>query len=696
MLGALPGDILLANDRVRFVVRGQAEGLTLLGLAGGCVIDAGTHQTDQLQELAPLMAFNCFAQTTVSVTRDGSDGVAEVTVEGTTGLVDVIAAVMPAAEMIMPTVTTYRLTEDATALEIEISVDTGKSVVMGDVMLTSGRQAFNTTNDMLASEGSDVSYALVSQDPLLTEVIGGITLALGPVVPPPVLWRQWLVVGDGSLSSVVDQALTLRGDPVGQLSGTVDDAQADVTVVNTEGDVVTRMRPSEDGAFSALLPVGVYDVYASGKGRALGASINIEVAADQLVSDLQLSAEPAGRLTVTTTEPLRITVQSDGNDNQIVPLGIGDTDIPLAPGTYTLHASRGYEYEPDTTQLTIEAGETATWSPVLTRSVDTTGWVASDFHLHSEWSTDSAVPLADRIVACAAEGIEYAVATDHDMVTDYTTAMPSSLKGALTVTSGVESSTVNKGHFCVWPLEPDYTRVGRGAPRWHGLDFAGLMDLFGAGEPGRVIQVNHPRDGSAAFSALDYEAAAPDPELLALFTFNAVEVHNGGIKQFDVGLEDWLSLVKEGLPIAATGVSDSHNIGALCGHARTYVASAGSDDPATLVSSELDTSILAGKTMVSAGPFVVLEEGIDAGTVHVRIAAPSWMDVDTLAIHTDNGVDQEIAVPPYEGDTVRLDTTLTLNFGASTFAVAVVRGDQNSPIYGPKTPVAVSPIVRFE
>ena len=93
---------------------------------------------------------------------------------------------------------------------------------------------------------------------------------------------------------------------------------------------------------------------------------------------------------------------------------------------------------------------------------------------------------------------------------------------------------------------------------------------------------------------------------------------------------------------------------------------------------------------------VVLEEGIDAGTVHVRIAAPSWMDVDTLAIHTDNGVDQEIAVPPYEGDTVRLDTTLTLNFGASTFAVAVVRGDQNSPIYGPKTPVAVSPIVRFE
>lgn len=694
MSGGRVGDVLIANDQIRFVVRTGQEGITLHGLAGGCVIDADNGESDQLQELAPIVGFNSLITADVAVTQDGDSGVAEVTVTGTAGLVDILATLFPAAALEVPMTVIYRLTSDSRSLEIELSVESDTPQLMGDVMLTGGDLQFQATGGFLAGEGSKVSYAIVTQDPLTTESFGGITLVLGPNVPPPVIWRQWLVVGDGSLSSVVDEALKLRGQPHGSVSGTVNDPDATIEATDADGQVVSRFRATAEGVFSGLLPVGVFDLTATGPGRVPGASFPVEVADGQSVADVELSVEAPGTLVVTTDLPIRVTLIAEGGGQQIQSLEVGTTTLPIAPGAYTVHASRGYEYEPDTTTMTAIAGESVSWSPTVVRSVDTAGWVASDFHLHSEWSTDSAVPLRDRILSCAAEGVEYAVATDHDMVTDYESAFPESLAGLIVVASGVEASTLSKGHFCVWPFTPDPSKVGRGAPRWFGKDFGELMEAFGAGQPGRVIQVNHPRSGSAAFSALGYEPSAPDPELLALFTFNAVEVHNGGHADFEQGLIDWLSLVGEGLPIAATGVSDSHNLGAYCGHARTYVEVA-DDDPATLVRTDVDAAVLAGRTMVSSGPFVVAQKGQTAGSVHVRVAAPSWMDVDSLTLYTDAGIDQEIALEPSDGSTTRFDDDIVLNFAAAEFVTVVVRGDQSSPPFGHKEPAAVSALVTF-
>ncbi len=40
--------------------------------------------------------------------------------------------------------------------------------------------------------------------------------------------------------------------------------------------------------------------------------------------------------------------------------------------------------------------------------------MSADFHVHSENSVDSFVPLPVRVRAIAAEGLEFVVATDHD------------------------------------------------------------------------------------------------------------------------------------------------------------------------------------------------------------------------------------------------------------------------------------------
>ena len=64
------------------------------------------------------------------------------------------------------------------------------------------------------------------------------------------------------------------------------------------------------------------------------------------------------------------------------------------------------------------------------RAYDSPGWVAGDFHIHAAPSTDSGLPIDKRVFSCAAEGLEVAVATDHNYVTDYAPVIASSV-GAL-------------------------------------------------------------------------------------------------------------------------------------------------------------------------------------------------------------------------------------------------------------------------
>lgn len=61
----------------------------------------------------------------------------------------------------------------------------------------------------------------------------------------------------------------------------------------------------------------------------------------------------------------------------------------------------------------------------LKQSVVTPGWVSGDYHLHARHSVDSYMSYPDRITTVAAEGVDLAVATDHNYVTDYTPTIAS-------------------------------------------------------------------------------------------------------------------------------------------------------------------------------------------------------------------------------------------------------------------------------
>ncbi len=55
--------------------------------------------------------------------------------------------------------------------------------------------------------------------------------------------------------------------------------------------------------------------------------------------------------------------------------------------------------------------------------VDTRGWISADLHVHAVPSLDAPTPLVERVRSLAAAGVEVAVATDHNVVTDYAPAI---------------------------------------------------------------------------------------------------------------------------------------------------------------------------------------------------------------------------------------------------------------------------------
>ena len=65
----------------------------------------------------------------------------------------------------------------------------------------------------------------------------------------------------------------------------------------------------------------------------------------------------------------------------------------IEPGRYRIRASRGPEYSIFEKDVTLGAGELKRFDAIITREVDTTGWMSTDMHLHSQPSFDSGMPL---------------------------------------------------------------------------------------------------------------------------------------------------------------------------------------------------------------------------------------------------------------------------------------------------------------
>ncbi len=440
-----------------------------------------------------------------------------------------------------------------------------------------------------------------------------------PGGPDEMSFSRYFIVGDGDVASISDTVYDLLGDSTGTLQGRLrfDDSGegivgASIVVIDDDGAKVTQITTDVGGRFQAKLRPGTYSLSIVDQAFATKVVSGVTIEKDKTTRQ-ELTAPLPATLIVNVTEagkgriPAKVTLVGvtppehvgENPKRWLYDLSVGEpfryTDfipdeagnaatlryiehfaytedgtahLTARPGTYTVVVGRGIEYERVEVPITLEAGKSVVVNAELVRSVDTSGYISGDFHLHSVFSLDSNAGLSERITSYAGEGVEYAVATDHNYVVDYrATIEKAGLNRFINSAVGLELTTIDRGHFNGFPLDRGDGVVGEdniasrtyGSFEWALRDpddiFADLRALGrkkpGSDTPGQIVlQVNHPRDTILGYfdqygvnaETLEVEGQsgliAPDPvqhpefaKEAFSFDFDAIEVFNG--KRFE-------------------------------------------------------------------------------------------------------------------------------------------------------------------
>ncbi|HUR27657.1 MAG TPA: CehA/McbA family metallohydrolase, partial [Planctomycetota bacterium] len=385
--------------------------------------------------------------------------------------------------------------------------------------------------------------------------------------------------------------------------------------------------------------------------------------------------------------------------------------LELPAGNYTSYATRGPEWSCSVVTLSVHAGVAAKVAHRLRRELDTRGYVAADTHLHTlQFSGHGDADALERQVTLAGEGVEFAVATDHNHNTDYQPFQERlGLSSYYTSVVGNEVTT-EVGHFNGFPLQ-----ASDPVPAHDSKDYVAIVDGIRA-RGAKVVVLNHPRwpnhdDSPFTNNHLDRDTGAFASGLK--LTMDATELINSTTSEADpmFVFRDWFALLNRGVRIFAVGTSDSHTVGDPVGQGRTYVASA-TDDPTKIDVAAVCDAIKNGHTSIGQGIFAtVLVDGtarmgdtLDVairpdprrGTdlesapkvqVELRVQAPSWI-VPRKATFFVNGT--AVGERALSGTAGR-PTDALLNFELACegrydrWLVCVVTGDAPEGLFWPTT-----------
>ncbi|MEO6711703.1 MAG: CehA/McbA family metallohydrolase, partial [Planctomycetota bacterium] len=369
--------------------------------------------------------------------------------------------------------------------------------------------------------------------------------------------------------------------------------------------------------------------------------------------------------------------------------------LELPPGKYTSYAVRGCEWSCSTLQITVKPGVPTTVLHTLTRELDTRGFIAADTHLHTlEFSGHGDASALERQVTLAGEGVELAVATDHNHNIDYAPLQKQlGLSAYYTPVVGNEVTT-EVGHFNGFPLDPKDA-----VPGHESKDFVEIVDGIRA-RGARVVILNHPRwpnheDSPFTNNQLDRDTGSFASGLK--LTMDATEMINSTTEEADpmFVFADWFALLNRGVRIFAVGSSDSHTVGDPVGQGRTYLVSA-SDDPTKIDVAAACDAIKQGHTSISQGMFATVVVGGTARMgdtltlgrgpariqVELRVQAPSWIVPRKATLFLDGTAVAERVVPSIAGvaTDAKLDLDLECSGSHDRWLVCVVSGD---PARGP-------------
>jgi hypothetical protein len=323
----------------------------------------------------------------------------------------------------------------------------------------------------------------------------------------------------------------------------------------------------------------------------------------------------------------------------------GRAEIQVAPGKYTVYASRGFEFGVNQATITLADGNIGTVRLTIRREVPTAGLIACDTHVHTfTHSGHGDATVEERALTLAGEGVELPIITDHDHLTDDLAAAAGRM-GVQTYFTPVigDEVTTPVGHFNSFPLPAD-----RPAPDSKSTDWAEILRGIRSAPGERVVVLNHPRDLHGDFRPFAAEHFNPvtGEHKRGVIGVDALEVINSGAMQSDpmLPVRDWMALLNHGQRLTAVGGSDSHDVARhIVGQGRTYITGR-DDDPARIDVGSAVHNLRAGRALVSLGLLarITVDDRFQPGDlatgsgktlrVKVVVLGPSWTGVDRIEL----------------------------------------------------------------
>ena len=251
----------------------------------------------------------------------------------------------------------------------------------------------------------------------------------------------------------------------------------------------------------------------------------------------------------------------------------GQVSIGLLPGSYTVFASRGFEYSMAKKAVEISVTPPTNLQLELLREVPTPGLIAADTHIHTlTRSGHGDSTEKERMHTIAGEGIELAVATDHNHHANYRPLQKITGTSAF-FTSVIGNEVPTKtGHFNAFPIAPDSP-----VPNYKLGDWTKLMATIRSTPGVRVVVLNHPRNIHSGFSPMaaeNFNSVTGRNLYGSPYSFDAMEVVTSAAMQSDImaPYRDWFAMLNWGHNITGVGSSDTHDVSRfILGQARTYV-----------------------------------------------------------------------------------------------------------------------------
>lgn len=384
----------------------------------------------------------------------------------------------------------------------------------------------------------------------------------------------------------------------------------------------------------------------------------------------------------------------------------GQEVLRVEPGRYRITATRGFEYEVDQREVELSAAQEVAFNATLRRVVRVPGYLSGDFHVHALPSPDSADPLADKVTAYVATGVQILTATDHDVLTDYSPVI-NALGAQRWITSvvGCEiSPNFGLGHFNAYPQRFDISLPNNGAIEWYDLEAEQIFAAARRNNDGdTIVQVNHPRGGGAAYFSWvglnPQEGVIERPERFSP-NFDAIEVFNGtDVNQLDQTLPDWFYFLNRGNRYIAIGNTDSHNAYRLePGFPRTYLFF-GHGQVQRVNPQQVVRAIRSGNVLVCGGPVVNMRvQGQPVGAtvstrdglvqLEVSVQSASWVRVNRLTLYVNGAVAQELPIEHPEGKALHWSRRLTLKVERDSWVVARVDGEGFTALYPDNRPAS--------